>query len=75
MTRAGRTTLVKVTLSAIPIHTSIAVKISPATFKAIDQLRRIFVWTSTNTVAALILIVCGRRCHPTPRTLLFLMHQ
>jgi hypothetical protein len=33
---AGRTTLTKVTLSAILIHVSIAVKVSPWIYQAID---------------------------------------
>jgi hypothetical protein len=47
MLKAGRTTLTKVTLSAVPIHISIAVKVSPWIYRAIDKLRRDFIWTGT----------------------------
>jgi hypothetical protein len=36
MSRAGQTTLTKVTLSAIPIHISIVVKVSPWIYRAIN---------------------------------------
>jgi hypothetical protein len=39
MSKAGRTTLTKVTLTAIPIHVSIAVKVSPWIYKEIDKIR------------------------------------
>jgi hypothetical protein len=39
MSIAGRTTLTKVTLSAIPIHVSIVVSVSPWIYQAIDRLR------------------------------------
>jgi hypothetical protein len=42
MNIVGRTVLAKVTLSAIPIHISIAVFVSPWIFQAIDKLRRAF---------------------------------
>jgi hypothetical protein len=50
ISRVGRTTLTKVTLSTIPIHTSIAVAMPRGTYKAIDKLRRAFIWTGTDTV-------------------------
>jgi hypothetical protein len=37
--RAGRTTLVKVVLSAIPIHVSIVEEIAPTVYKAIGKIR------------------------------------
>jgi hypothetical protein len=37
--RAGHTTLVKVVLSVIPIHVSIAEEIAPAVYKAIGKIR------------------------------------
>jgi hypothetical protein len=55
MTQAGRTTLAKVTLSAIPTHISIAVKVHPGALKDIDRLRRTFVWAGSDKVA-------GGRC-------------
>jgi hypothetical protein len=50
MSRAGRTTLTKVTLSAIPIHVSIAVEVSSWIYHEIDRLHRAFVWTGSDTV-------------------------
>lgn len=52
---AGRTALVKAILSAIPIHTSIALCLSPWAIDTIDRLRRGFVWAGSSTVA-------GGRC-------------
>jgi hypothetical protein len=48
---AGRTALVMATMSAIPIHTSIALCLSPWAIDAIDKLRRSFIWTGTDSVA------------------------
>lgn len=42
MNVAGRTALTNATLSAIPVHTSIAVGLSPWALKHIDKLRRAF---------------------------------
>jgi hypothetical protein len=52
---ARRTALVKATLSAIPVHTSIALCLSPWVIQAIDKLRRAFIWAGSETVA-------GGRC-------------
>jgi hypothetical protein len=43
MSRAGRTTLTKVTLSVVPIHVCIAVKVYPWILHAIDKLQRDFI--------------------------------
>jgi hypothetical protein len=51
MAHAGRTTLVKAVLSAIPIHVSIAVEIAPTIYKAIDKLRWAFIWMGSNTTS------------------------
>lgn len=48
---AGRSALVKATLSAIPIHTSIALCLSPWAVEYIDKLRRGFLWTGSTTAA------------------------
>jgi hypothetical protein len=48
---AGRTTLVKATLSAIPVHTSIAICLSPWAINAIDKLHRAFIWAGTDAMA------------------------
>jgi hypothetical protein len=50
MSRAERTTLTKVTLSTIPIHISIAVSVRPNIYRAIDNIRRAFVWNGTDHV-------------------------
>ena len=47
----GRTALVKATLSAITVHTSIAICLSPWAISAIDKLRRAFIWAGTDAVA------------------------
>jgi hypothetical protein len=49
MSHAGCTTLTKAALSAIPIHVTIAVAVSPTINKLIDKLRRAFIWTGTDT--------------------------
>jgi hypothetical protein len=48
---AGRIALAQATLSAIPIHTSIAACLSPWVIKAIDKLRRAFIWAGSEVVA------------------------
>ncbi|WVZ88335.1 hypothetical protein U9M48_034869 [Paspalum notatum var. saurae] len=48
---AGRMALVKAALSAILIHTSIALCLSPWMIGAIDKLRRTFIWAGTDSVA------------------------
>jgi hypothetical protein len=55
MSRAGRTTLTKVTLSAILVHVSIVVMVHPWVHNAIDKIRRAFIWTGSNSVV-------GGRC-------------
>jgi len=51
LNEAGRTVLVRATLSAIPIHTSIALCLSPWALQQIDKLRRAFVWAGDVSVA------------------------
>jgi hypothetical protein len=50
MSRAGRTSLVKSTLSAIAIHTFIVVHVSLAVYRAINKLMRAFIWPGSDTV-------------------------
>jgi hypothetical protein len=50
MSHASRSTLNKLMLSAILVHLCIAVKASPWVLRAIDKLRRSFVWTGTDQV-------------------------
>ena len=52
---AGRTTLVKTTLSAIPVHTLIALCLSSWAIECIDKLRRAFIWCGAASVS-------GGRC-------------
>jgi hypothetical protein len=47
----GRTTLVKVTLSAIPVHTSIALCLSSWAIECIEKLRRAFIWAGADAVS------------------------
>jgi len=46
----GRTALTKATLSAIPVHTAIAVCLSPWAIATIDKLRRAFIWSGRDEV-------------------------
>jgi len=48
---AGRTALAKATLSAIPVHTAIAIVLSPWAVKSIDRLRRAFIWAGSSSVS------------------------
>lgn len=48
--KAGRTTLAKTTLTAIPIHISIAVELSPWIIKALEKITKAFVWNGTEVV-------------------------
>jgi hypothetical protein len=50
MSRAGRTALTKITLSAILIHVSITVVVAPRIYQAIEKLRRAFIWIGSNSV-------------------------
>ena len=47
----GRMTLVKATLSAIPVHTSIMLCLSSWAIGCIDKLRRAFVWAGADSVS------------------------
>jgi hypothetical protein len=49
---AGRTALVKATLSAIPVHMAIALGLSPWPIQTIDKLRRGFIWCGSEAAAA-----------------------
>ena len=51
LTKAGRAVLVKSKLSAIPVHTAMAVALSPWALKCIDKRRRAFLWSGTEEVA------------------------
>jgi hypothetical protein len=49
LTSSGRALLTKVTLSAVPIHVSIATCLSPWATERIDKIRRAFLWTGKET--------------------------
>lgn len=48
--RAGRTVLIKSTLSAIPTHIALVINISPLAIKCIDKRRRTFLWKGADSV-------------------------
>jgi hypothetical protein len=52
---AGHTALVKATMSAILVHMSIALCLSPWAIESIDKLRRAFIWCGFD-------VVSGGRC-------------
>jgi len=49
---AGRMALISATLCAVPVHTMITVCLSPWAVKAIDKVRRAFLWSGTESVNA-----------------------
>jgi len=51
LTNAGRVLLTKVTLSAIPVHLSIACCLSQWVIQQIDKRRRAFPWAGTDSVS------------------------
>lgn len=66
LTNAGRTLLTKVTLSAIPVHISIACCLSEWAFSQIDKCCRAFLWASSETVSGgKCRIAWTRVCRPT----------
>jgi hypothetical protein len=48
---AGRTALVTATMSAIPVHMSIALCLSPWVIQSIDKLRQAFVWCGSDSIS------------------------
>jgi hypothetical protein len=66
MSKAGRVTLTKTTLSMIPMHVSIVVAVSPWILKLIDKLQCAFIWTGTETAnGGQCLIAWSRVTRPT----------
>lgn len=55
MHKVGRVSLVKSTLTAIPIYLLISIKLLAWAINAIDKYRRGFIWAGKETVA-------GRQC-------------
>jgi len=65
LNRAGRTVLIKSTLSAIPTHTALAVSLSPWAIKCIDSIRRGFLWTGARSAkGGHCLLAWPRVCRP-----------
>lgn len=66
LNRAGRTVLTKVKLFAVPIHTTIAVALSPWAIRCIDKRRRAFLWRGTKVVSGShCLLAWLKCCRPT----------
>jgi hypothetical protein len=59
--RCGRLTLIKSTLSAIPIYTMINVALPPWFLKAMKKLMTAFLWTGTDMVQASKCLVAWSR--------------
>ena len=49
--RAGCTVLIKTKLSPIPIHTALAIEISPWVTKCIDKIRPSFLWNGADLLS------------------------
>ena len=65
---AGRTTLTRATLSAIPVHVSITCFLSTWAIRQIDRRRRAFLWSGTDVVAGgsykvACLVKCTPKCY------------
>jgi hypothetical protein len=52
MHHGGRLVLIKSTLSAIPVYTSIGVGLPPWLIKALQKIMKAFLWTRTEVVSA-----------------------
>ena len=65
LNRAGRTVLIKSTLSAIPTHTALVVSLSPWVIKCIDSGRRGFLWKGAQSArGGHCLLAWPRVCRP-----------
>ena len=63
--KAGRSTLIKSTLSAIPTHTALAANLSPWVTKQIDSVRRSFLWKGAQSAkGGHCLLAWPRVCRP-----------
>ena len=65
---AGRMTLTRATLSAIPVHVSITCSLSAWAIRQIDRRRRAFLWSGTDAVAGGSCkvawpVVCTPKCY------------
>lgn len=52
MNRSGRLALIKSTLSAIPIHIAINLKLDPWAIKALEKIMKAFLWSGTEVVSS-----------------------
>jgi hypothetical protein len=59
---AGRMALISATLCAVSVHTMITVCVSPWAVKAIDKVRRAFLWSGTESVNAVRCRVAWMTC-------------
>jgi len=67
LTKAGRTVLVKVKLSAIPVHIALAISLPPWVIQCIDKRRRAFLWKGSDADAISgghCLLTWPRVCRP-----------
>ena len=65
LNKAGRSTLIKSTLSAIPTHTALAANLSPWVTKQIDSVRRSFLWKGAQSAkGGHCLLAWPRVCRP-----------
>ena len=65
LNKAGRTVLIRCTLSAIPTHTALAVRISPWAIQCTDKIRRGFLWTrAASAKGGHFLLAWPRVCCP-----------
>ena len=66
MSKAGRAVLVKTKLSAIPVHTAMAISLSPWVIKCIDKRRRAFLWAGSDSVSGgKCLLAWPKVCRPS----------
>ena len=68
LSKAGRTVLVKVKLSAIPVHIALAISLPPWVIQCIDKRRRAFIWKGSDTDAISgghCLLAWPRVCRPS----------
>jgi hypothetical protein len=66
MSKAGRVTLTKKTLSSIPVHVSIVVVMSPWILKLIVKLQRAFIWAGSELAnGGQCLVAWSRVTRPT----------
>ena len=65
LNKAGRTVLIKSTLSAIPTHTVVPIKISPWAIQCIDKIRKGFLWSgAVSAKNGHCLLAWPRVCRP-----------